>query len=196
MEEILQSIKRIIAEEGEPATAAAKPEEVLELTEMVAEEESSAAKQEPATEVEVEPLQPLAGLTMDEIMAGTSGKVSDTMIPKAEPVQAAPPPPSPVSTSVPEPVSMAVQEPESPSEDALLSQEAIAASTAAMDRLKSVASHVEPPLHHSMPFRSGATVEDLVLESLRPMLREWLEGNLTGIVEHLVDREVRRLTAR
>ena len=47
----------------------------------------------------------------------------------------------------------------------------------------------------SMPLRSGITVEDLVIEALRPMLRSWLDANLPQVVERLVDREVRRISA-
>ncbi len=38
------------------------------------------------------------------------------------------------------------------------------------------------------------TVEDLVKEILRPMLKEWLDQNLSGIVERLVRAEIERVT--
>ena len=38
------------------------------------------------------------------------------------------------------------------------------------------------------------TVEDLVKEILRPMLKEWLDQNLAGIVERLVRAEIERVT--
>lgn len=38
------------------------------------------------------------------------------------------------------------------------------------------------------------TVEDLVKEILRPMLKEWLDQNLAGIVEQLVRAEIQRVT--
>ncbi|MEJ0009072.1 MAG: DUF2497 domain-containing protein [Alphaproteobacteria bacterium] len=50
------------------------------------------------------------------------------------------------------------------------------------------------PRRRGPVFRSGNTVEDLVLEVLRPMLKQWLDANLTGIVERLVEREIRKLT--
>lgn len=40
------------------------------------------------------------------------------------------------------------------------------------------------------------TVEDLVKEMLRPMLKDWLDSNLPGIVERYVEREIVRLTRR
>ena len=40
------------------------------------------------------------------------------------------------------------------------------------------------------------TVEDLVKDMLRPMLKDWLDRNLPGIVERYVEREIVRLTRR
>ena len=37
------------------------------------------------------------------------------------------------------------------------------------------------------------TLEDLVVEMLRPMLREWLDDNLPGMVERLVRAEIERV---
>ncbi len=43
---------------------------------------------------------------------------------------------------------------------------------------------------------SGRTVEDLVMELMRPMLREWLDDNLPTLVERLVQNEIRYLVRR
>ena len=42
----------------------------------------------------------------------------------------------------------------------------------------------------------GRTIEDHVLEMLRPMLREWLDNHLPQLVERLVQREINRITQR
>jgi cell pole-organizing protein PopZ len=42
----------------------------------------------------------------------------------------------------------------------------------------------------------GKTVEDLVKEMLRPMLKDWLDKNLPPMVERYVEREITRLTRR
>jgi len=42
----------------------------------------------------------------------------------------------------------------------------------------------------------GKTVEDLVKETLRPMLKEWLDKNLPQVVERYVEKEIVRLTRR
>lgn len=42
----------------------------------------------------------------------------------------------------------------------------------------------------------GLTVEELVREALRPLLKDWLDRNLPPLVERIVEREVARLTRR
>ena len=39
----------------------------------------------------------------------------------------------------------------------------------------------------------GKTLEDLIREMLRPMLKAWLDENLPTVVERLVAREIARL---
>ena len=192
MEEILQSIKRIIAEEGEPAS----PElDVLELTDIIAEDAPSG----------VSP----ADLTIDEIMAASTGEVLEHMIPKEEPAVVEPQPepeeefelepePEPETVAeVPEPEPVA--EPHLSTDNAdepLISDTTLAAAAKAFDVLKKIPADMPLPRNNSMRFRSGETVEDLVMESLKPMLREWLDDHLTELVERLVEREVRKITAR
>ena len=43
---------------------------------------------------------------------------------------------------------------------------------------------------------SGKTLEELVKEMLRPMLKDWLDKNLPPMVERFVEREIVRLTRR
>jgi hypothetical protein len=54
-----------------------------------------------------------------------------------------------------------------------------------------------PSAHDPGPtMGSGKTLEDLVKEMLRPMLKEWLDRNLPPMVERFVEREIVRLTRR
>ena len=41
---------------------------------------------------------------------------------------------------------------------------------------------------------NGRTLQDLVREMLRPMLKSWLDDNLPGLVERLVMAEIERMT--
>jgi hypothetical protein len=42
----------------------------------------------------------------------------------------------------------------------------------------------------------GRTLEDLVVDMLRPMIKEWLDANLPQIVEEKVEEEVQRVARR
>lgn len=72
-------------------------------------------------------------------------------------------------------------------EEALVSGKAAKASKAALAALSSVT--IDP--------RAGEnTLEGLVREMLRPMLKEWLDTNLPELVERVVSREVARVIGR
>jgi uncharacterized protein len=49
-------------------------------------------------------------------------------------------------------------------------------------------------LAEAVQVRNGRTLEEVVTELLRPMLKSWLDDNLTGIVERLVRAEIERVT--
>lgn len=42
--------------------------------------------------------------------------------------------------------------------------------------------------------RGGKTIEQAVKEIMRPMIKDWLDANLSGIVERLVQREIERMS--
>lgn len=49
----------------------------------------------------------------------------------------------------------------------------------------------------SLQVRSGGpTIEDMVREELRPLLKEWLDTNLPTLVERLVRAEIERVVGR
>jgi uncharacterized protein len=49
-------------------------------------------------------------------------------------------------------------------------------------------------LSQAVNARDGRTVEELVSELLRPMLKAWLDENLPGLVERLVRAEIERVS--
>ena len=75
-----------------------------------------------------------------------------------------------------------------------------ATSTAsAFSRLNKAVQDSVPPPAAADPgpvVAGGKTVEELVKETLRPMLKEWLDKNLPQLVERYVEREIVRLTRR
>jgi len=64
----------------------------------------------------------------------------------------------------------------------LLSRETTAAIGSAFNRLSETAKKHEP------------TLEDVVRETLRPMLKSWLDENLSSVVERMVQEEIERVT--
>lgn len=163
MEEILSSIKRIIAEDGAKPRGSARqaeaepmnhapadePEggepEVLELTDMVEAEEPTPP---PAPHPEI-----------------------------VEPAQQPP---------AAEPARSAVFPPLEPSE--LVSTDAASASRQALASLSKLMVKPEPD--------GDGTLEGLVREMLRPMLKEWLDANLPDLVESMVAKEIARITGK
>jgi uncharacterized protein len=49
-------------------------------------------------------------------------------------------------------------------------------------------------LAHTVLTQNSCTLEDLVREMLKPMLKAWLDDNLPGIVERLVRAEIERVS--
>jgi uncharacterized protein len=74
----------------------------------------------------------------------------------------------------------------------LVAPEAAAAATSAVGSLiRTLAAERSMQVH-----TGGPTIEDIVREELRPMLKSWLDTNLPPLVEHLVRAEIERLVGR
>jgi cell pole-organizing protein PopZ len=176
MEEILASIRRIISEDGEagkepPAMPAAAPAAVL--------------PPEPAKPAE----KPAEILELTE-MVSDDGKVTNLSAQAAAPT----PPPAPSSSPEPAPPPAA----STASGEGLISATTAAAAASSLASLQAMAK--EPETEPSAPPRSLAlgegalTIEDIVREELRPILQSWLDENLPGMVERLVQKEIKRIT--
>ena len=70
----------------------------------------------------------------------------------------------------------------SEAENVLLSRETSAAVNSAFNALA-----------QTVLVQNARTLEDLVREMLRPMLKSWLDDNLPGMVERLVRAEIERV---
>ena len=187
MEDILQSIKRIIAEEGEPAADAASSD-VLELTDLLA-EDGSVSQANAAPKVE--------SISIEEIMAAPISSMPEKAPEpevKMEPAPAQAPAPVVAPTPAPAPAPVAIA-PEKPAvdEESLISKATLSASVSALNALRDSLTPAAPRTTDAS-FRSGFTIEDLVLEGLKPMLKDWLDQNLPSIVESLVEKEITKLS--
>jgi cell pole-organizing protein PopZ len=163
MEEILASIRKIIADdkpaEAAPAAlpVAEEAKDILELTQMVQDD----------------------------------GSVVDLAAPVAAAPPPAPPPPALAPAPMPVPVEM-------PATAGLASEQAISSAASALAALAN-ASKIErmATAPAGMMLGNGMrTLEDMVLESMRPMLKDWLDQNLPAMVERIVQKEVERITKR
>ncbi len=81
-------------------------------------------------------------------------------------------------------------------EGPLVGDKAADASVKALAELNRAAEAAEPKLVSPAIGDQGRTIEDMVMESLKPMLRDWLDTNLPILVEKLVEKEIRRLVRR
>ena len=188
MEEILASIRRIIADEGEGRDAsaassnkaAARPaplppeDDVLDLADLP---DARRPEAEPIRLHDGPPVPP----AQDESSA--SLELEDADLTFADPAPAPSEPASPRAAS-PEPAApRAEAPPQGPAPDeGLVSQQTTASVSQAFNLLS-----------HTVLARHGQTLEDLVTAMLKPMLREWLDDNLPPMVERLVRAEIERV---
>ncbi len=115
------------------------------------------------------------------------------------------PPPSPASFA-PEPPAMASPPPPPPGPppgpplaapsagpaEPLVAPAVVAATTAAVGQLlRTVAQE-----RAAQVSRSGPTIEDVVREEIRPILKDWLDAHLPPLVERLVRAEIERVVGR
>jgi uncharacterized protein len=187
MEEILASIRRIIADDDAtkpPAKAPAKPAE------------PAPAKAAPAPP----PAAPAAAMEQDDIDAMLSGL-------DATPAEAAPEPAEEVlelteAMAAPEPEPATAFRRVDADQDVVFDEEppppppprASAAEPPLLSNAASAAVHSAfGNLAHTMLVQNARTLEDLVREMLRPMLKAWLDDNLPLMVERLVRAEIERV---
>lgn len=221
MEEILASIRRIISEGDEQEEGAEEgaadevAEEAADAPEAAPEpdpepEPEAVAEPEPMPEPmpEPEPDMPAAPESDDDDVLELTEQVADdeTVVPFQE--DAAPEPadePDPleedsveIEAFEEEPVAAApAPEPVSPASLGTDDENLVAppVETAATASLAGLAAAVAS--QHGMPVGGGnRTLEDLVKEVMRPMVKEWLDNNLQSVVERLVDREISRMSRR
>ncbi len=79
-----------------------------------------------------------------------------------------------------------------PAPDSLVEPTVAAATSAAVGKLlRAVAQERGATVH-----RGGPSIEDVVREELRPLLKEWLDTHLPPLVERLVRAEIERVVGR
>lgn len=183
MEEILASIRRIIAEDGDGGAAEEKPgrgEEVLELTEVVEEDGSVVSLSAGPKKAIIEPPAPAAPPPAPPPAPKRVAPEPAFAVEQASPLPPRPEPPKP------EPRPMAA-------DGGLVSSAAAAASVSALAQLAAVPQPRDQL--GGMPLGDpGRTLEQLIRDLLTPMLKQWLDNNLPSLVERLVQEEIQRMS--
>lgn len=171
MDDILASIRRILNEdEAQESKAEAEAEaEPLDLTEAMLVAASPEPEPEPEPEPKPEPTPPPRAVARPE--------------PRQEPrPEPAPPAHDPEMT-----VATVMQ-----TTEGLIGPAVAAATTATLATLlRSVAGERNATVN-----RGGPSIEDVVREEIRPLLKSWLDQHLPPLVERLVQVEIERVIAR
>ncbi len=205
MEEILASIRKIISDDAaspaqapEPEPEIANDEDDVSLEEVMFDEDVREASYDDEADLD-EPVE----LETEEF------EVEDFST--EEPVEAAPEPvesfeslvsasrsaeyeSKPAPVPVPEPAPIAPKPAPAPMEKAVSASPAYAQSALTDDSTANAAAGALGKLISKMDLGTDNTLEGLVRELLRPMIKEWLDANLASIVEEKVEAEVERIS--
>ena len=175
MEDILASIKRIIAEDSE-AVGARAPKLRREAMAAVSASPVIMPLREPEPEEEPQ--------VEEEAVEPEPEPIAEA---SSEPVAAEGDAPDILELTSPMPEADTVEAPAAPSSglDGLLSSTSAAASRSAFAALSQLQVRSEEG--------QSNTLEGLVSDMLKPMLREWLDRELPALVERVVSAEVKRL---
>lgn len=220
MDDILASIRKIISDDEARGSTGRKPDATTPAGSQPAEAGKSAAQAAASDDVLLltdlvdgptagpPPSRPTLVPPVARIDTGSATPAAAAIAPASNPVI----PPSPLAQppgqsvgSTPISATPSASSAESPvkqppAEKNLMEPGAAGIAASAFDRLSHAVQDSVPQPTATDPGPSvgpsGRTLEDIVKEMLRPMLKEWLDKNLPTVVERLVEREIVRLTRR
>ncbi len=180
MEDILASIRRILNDD-EPASQATAHKAAADDgygpvdQPALAEDEVFVLDQSMLVE------QPPAAAPQATHAASAVSAPSPTMPPEPQTTfQQAPP--SPMISADPDPSA-------TETDDALLAPSTVAAASASMGALVRVVGQQQTAV-----YRGGPTLEDMVRDEIRPLVKSWLDEHLAPMVERMVRAEIARVT--
>nr|WP_184647051.1 DUF2497 domain-containing protein [Sphingopyxis sp. JAI128] len=81
-------------------------------------------------------------------------------------------------------------------DDELVSEASADAARQSLDALTAAVTPAVAAATVAAPTVAGRTMEEVVLDALRPMLKEWLDANLPSLVEAMVAKEISRITGK
>ncbi|WP_428631128.1 DUF2497 domain-containing protein [Sphingopyxis sp.] len=80
--------------------------------------------------------------------------------------------------------------------DELVSEASAGAARQSLEALTAAIAPTVAAAAVTAPATAGRTMEDVVIDALRPMLKDWLDSNLPPLVEAMVAKEISRITGR
>ncbi len=195
IDQILSDIKEVIT------TKSATPqEEVLELTEVI--EEAKAANESKAAPVEspkpqAEPA-PIATSTFESISKPVSAAPTDILATIDSAANKNNVTAQPVQTHIPIPANSFAPTPTFASTNSGAIDTIINDAVAATSRqtLKNFMKMTEKNDIDTLKLRSGNTVEDIIIELIKPQLSDWLNKNLPSLVTSVVEKEIKKLVPK
>jgi uncharacterized protein len=155
---------------------------------ILSEEEPAAAPPAATTSAAAVETQAPAEPVEDVLVLDSSMLVEE---PAAAPLPLPPPQAEPAAAVAPVPAAPAQMEVMVPPPTLLAPETAAAATTSVGNLMRTLATERTLQVH-----RDGPTIEDIVREELRPLLKQWLDANLPDLVERLVRAEIERVVRR
>jgi len=125
-----------------------------------------------------------SGPTLTEPHGTDVFELEHSMIVEDPAPEPAPPEPQPFAPHIEPPPHLAA-----PEEEPLLAPSTAAAATASMGALVRVLGQRQTPIYNG-----GPSLEDIVRDELRPLLKTWLDEHLAPLVERSVRVEIERIT--
>lgn len=185
MEEILASIRKIIADDN----LGKKPDEAVKKAPPAKAPEPAPAP-EPETMMIDDPQPEAMDIAMETDVLDLAEVATVAQAPEPVMVEPAPATPAPVmAETVFDPIPAPVAAAPAPLRDVSALEDRIVS-----DNTGALVSQAFQSLSRHTPMPAvGRSLEDVVVEMLRPMLRGWLDDNLPGIVEKLVKAEIERV---
>ncbi|WP_432769100.1 MAG: DUF2497 domain-containing protein [Sphingopyxis sp.] len=89
----------------------------------------------------------------------------------------------------------AIAAPAATADDELVSAASADAARQSLEALTAAVTPAAAAPAAAAPAGNARTMEEVVLEALRPMLKQWLDANLPAMVETMVAKEISRITA-
>lgn len=186
MEEILASIRRIISEEDKPAEAGGDVLDLQPPPEVKAPPLQPAPAPAPSPEPVVAKAPPPVFDEPEEFSPPARSIEEDLMIVEDEPAPT--PPPAPVFAAAPPPAPKVEWTPPPAPVAPVAQTETLTSAPVAHQAAGTLGK-----LMGSMLVSSTGTLDDVVRELLKPMLKEWLDANLPQLVEAEVAKEIERI---